>query len=102
MDEIYTELYLQAIQKTLNELAFRIHEAYYDKKVWDNGLFLDTLMDHFSKLIKLNHINEGRLLVNDIKLTTSLNDVFEYNVFTWLKKVNGRTIYDYNGKKVKF
>lgn len=84
-------LYGELFQKVVDELAFEIHEAQYDIKKWDNKKFIEVL-DKYTSLDR----QQGLFKESNIRITTSLGDVFEYWVkenMGFPKRINGIEVF---------
>jgi len=81
--------YSDLIQQVVDAYAFEIHEAAHNPSSWYNDTFLNTMEKIKGPRIIDRKPNNTRV----ITVTTPLGDVFQYDLITFEKKINGKIVY---------
>lgn len=86
--------YPEIIQEVVDKMAFEIHEAGKTGN-WDNNKFIDNLnkTTYLSGRYFISKYKQYNGNHDQISIVTPLGDIFEYDVFTFQKWVNGKIIY---------
>ena len=83
-------MYLKILQEVVEIMVFQIHEAGKTGR-WNNYEFIENL--NMVSAANPYSYHDNSETTGRCKFTTSLGDVFEYDVITYRKWVNDRVIF---------